>query len=251
MEKFSENEMFDAYITDRIFVFYLKSEVFRLFTDLDTSDHLIELIDQAEHDSAVKAMFFINEDGVYSEQNYDNFINRVMANGNDDNDEVPNFCERNLRFREINILNKFIRYIATFHKLVFAGIKGEIVTPFFGAYLASDFIFFQEEASVNFAHNKFGLHPSGALPFFLVQKLGHSRAMEIQMSKSMSSEEALNLGLINHIFPAEDFWDHSIQEIKKFTRNKMCTIRDTKRLTAFARKQLQDYMQFEASLLNL
>ncbi len=101
------------------------------------------------------------------------------------------------------------------------------------------------------AHNKFGLHPSGALPYFLCHYMHHSKAMAVQLSQSITVEEAHELGLINDIFTPDHFDELCMEEVLSYLHCKTCTVRRTKQLTNFSRRGLNEYFQYEASLLNL
>ncbi len=101
------------------------------------------------------------------------------------------------------------------------------------------------------AHNKYGLHPSGGLPFFLSNSLSHSMAMEFQMKEHFTADEAYELGLINKILPEINFIINLIRETEKFATFKHYTIQQTKRLTNFCRKSLFDYFNYEAEIINL
>jgi len=63
--------------------------------------------------------------------------------------------------------------------------------------------------------------------------------------------EAYEMGLINKILPEQDFLNNLIKETEKFSKYKHCTIQQTKRLTSFSRKALDNYFEFEERILNL
>ncbi len=148
-------------------------------------------------------------------------------------------------------MNTLVKHLTGLHIIVVAGAQGTVVTPYIGTVLAADFRYACEGSRFSMAHNKYGLHPSGGLPFFLSGLLNHSKALEIQVKDYITAEEALELGLINKILQKEKFVDQIILEIKKITRLKYCTIQHTKRLTNFNRKSLFDYFDYEAEILNL
>ncbi len=246
------NDYIEIFNEEKIAVIKFKQKIFEFIIDLDKSDTLLDFINKTEYDREIKAILFINEPHSIDDEEYDKFLSSILTEENlSSESDFPDFCEKNIRFREINILNKIVKHIAKFNKLCFVGITGTIVTPFFGASLAADIRYATENSVFSLAHNKYGLHPSGGLPYFLVQKLGHQKAMEIQLSEKITAIEAFELGLVNKLFPDKDFLNNCINEIKKFTKIKSCTIRNTKRLTNFSRTALNDYFDFEASLLNL
>lgn len=247
-----DNDYIEIFSEEKIAVVKFKQKIFEFIISLDESDTLIDFVSKCEHDREIKAMLFINEPESIDDKEYDKFLSSILTDQNlIDEEDFPNFCEKNIRFREINILNKIVRRLVKFNKLLFVGITGTVVTPFFGASLAADMRYATESTIFSLAHNKYGLHPSGGLPYFLVQRLGHQKAMEIQLSDKLTAKQAYDLGLINKLLPEKDFMNHCISEIKKYTVIKSCTIRNTKRLTSYSRTTIDQYFDFEAGLLNL
>jgi len=252
MEDANNSTYYQITTKDEIAIVRIKDKVFDLITDINQSAKLLEFISGIGHSQEFKVLLFYNDPESFSVANYDKFIARVMGNGHEANtNDNPSISERNVRFREINILNNLIKQIAGLQIIVVSGIQGEVVTPFVGASLVSDFRFAKEDSKYCMIHNKYGLHPSGALPFFLSSFVHHSKALELQLREAIPAKEALELGLINKILPKKDFENSLFNEVKRFTEHKFCTIRNTKRLTNFYRKALSDYFEFEAGLLNL
>jgi enoyl-CoA hydratase/carnithine racemase len=252
MSYFIEREAFYTEKRDSIAIIKIKDKVFDLVTDLEESEYLMEFITQSEYDNEISALLFLNEPGCFGEDKYDKFIHEILGRHEEKSkDEVPTFSHKNIRFREINILNKIIRGIAAYQKLCFIAINGEVVTPFIGAALAADFRFASNKSRFIMAHNKYGLHPSGALPFFLTHYMHHSAALGIQLSEGFTVEKAKELGLVNEIFTSDHFDDLCIEEVFSYLHCRTCTMRRAKQLTNFHRRELNDYFQYEAGLLNL
>jgi len=246
------NKYIETFTEGKIAIIKFREKIFEFIVNLDESDTLIDFISKTQYDNNIKALLFVNEPGSIDDKQYDNFLKSILSDEYlAEEDGMPNFCEKNIRFKEINILNKIVREIVNYNKLCFVGIKGTVVTPFLGASLAADIRYATENTVLVMAHNKYGLHPSGGLPFFLSQFLGHQKAMEILLSEKITAGEALKLGIVNKIFPEKDFINSCIKEINKFISIKSCTIRNTKRLTNFNRTLINDYFDFEAGLLNL
>ena len=252
MSNLENNEFYDIYIKDEMAVLKIKDRVFDFITDVRLTDKLSEFILGIDYNPDIKALVFYNDAGSLNEEKYDQFIQGILQRNESGKEcDPPCFCEKNTRFREIISLNKLIRHIASLQKIVVSGIQGTVVTPFVGASLVADFRYAGEDAVFSMIHNKYGLHPSGGLPFFLTNMLNHSKAMEIQLTDKFSAKEAYELGLLTKLLPVENFSEHLFEEVKKFTRLKYCTIRDTKRLTNYNRAALSNYFEYEAGLLNL
>jgi enoyl-CoA hydratase/carnithine racemase len=212
----------------------------------------MDFIRDAEHNHKVKGLLLLNRPGSLGEEAYDTFMRSILKGDKPaEDDEVPAFLQKNKRFRQINILNNFIRFLSGYHKLVIAGIGSTIVTPFMGATLVADLRLASPEGSYSLAHRRYGLHPSGAIPYLLTHYLGHSKAIEIQLSDRISAEEAFRLGLVNQILPAENFEQNCIRYMQPYLANCRSTLSTTKRLNNFKHRWLQDYFNHETSLMNL
>jgi len=246
------NHFYEIEIKDSLAIILIKKDVFELLTTIDDSNLLINTLKSLQSDSNVKALLFANTPGCYGEKSYDNFVKEIMLLF-DENDDcgLPDFWDKNVRFREIHILNRFVNFLANYNKLVFMALSGSVVTPFFGASLATDIRYATPEMYFSLAHNKHGLHPSGGLPYFLTQQLGYNKAIELMFSAKISAKEALELGLINKIIPGENFLELVIKEIEKIIQFRSCTLLRTKLLSKYARNSLPNYFLYEGSKLNL
>jgi enoyl-CoA hydratase/carnithine racemase len=194
----------------------------------------------------------LNQPDCLGEQVYDTFIRSILQEDDSlDDKDVPTFLQKNTRFRQINILNRFIRFLLGYHKMVFVGMGSTIVTPFMGVTLVADMRLASPNGIFSLAHRKYGIHPSGAIPFFLTHYLGHSKAVEIQLSDRITAEEAFRLGLVNQILPADNFSQNCVRYIQPYLNNYRSTLNMTKRLNNFKNRWLQEYLDHESSLMNL
>lgn len=252
MDKIIDNLYFEASIQDNLAVISLKAEIFELITSIAESQVMMDFIRDAEYNSSVKGLLLLNQPGCIGELAYDRFIRSILQEDSSlENKDVPTFLQKNTRFRQINILNRFIRFLAGYHKLVIVGIGDTIVTPFMGVALVADMRLASPNGVFSLAHRKFGIHPSGAIPFFLTHYLGHSKAIEVQLSDRISAEEAFRLGLVNQILPADDFSRNCIRYVQPYLNNYRSTLSSTKRLNNFKNRWLQEYLEHEGSIINL
>ncbi len=237
---------YEVTLRDELAIILFKNDVFELLCNRNNSDSFFKILDNLGENHKIKALVFSNEPECLGEKAYDKFLNKIMFHEIKNKDsESSNFDDRNLRIKEIIVLNRFVKYISNFRKLCFTVLRGSIVTPFFGLSLATDIRYTTPETYFSLAHNKYGLHPSGGLPYFLVHQLGHNKAIELMFSERISSKEALELGLINKIIPKDNFLDVVVDDIKKITRLNNSVLSSTKRLSSYARNSLSDYLSFE------
>jgi enoyl-CoA hydratase/carnithine racemase len=252
MDKIIDNVYFDASVINNLAVVSLKSEAFELITSLTDSQVMMDFIREAEYNASVKGLLLLNHPGCLGEQAYDQFVRSILLEDDSlENKDMPTFLQKNKRFRQINILNKFIRFLAAYQKMVFVGIGCTVVTPFIGVTLVADVRMASPYGVFSMAHRKYGLHPSGAIPFFLTHYLGHSKAIEVQLSDRISAQEAFRLGLVNQILPAENFSQNCIRYAQTYLKNYRSTLSTTKRLNNFKNNWLQEYLDHESSIINL
>ena len=73
----------------------------------------------------------------------------------------------------------------------------------------------------------------------------------MQLTDRIDVRQAFRLGLINQILPSDNFEDNCIRYVKPYMKGCQSTLRLTRRLNTFRFRDLEDYLQFEESLLNL
>lgn len=252
MAKNIDNKYFEATVRDNLAVLSIKAGAFEFISSIDDSQVMMDFLHDAEYDPSVKGLLLLNEPKCLGDQAYEKFIRSILKEDDTlESKDYPVFLQKNVRFRQVYILNKFIRYLSGYHKLVIAGIDCTIVTPFMGAALVADLRLASRNAVFSLAHRKYGLHPSGAIPFFLTHYLGHSKAIELQLSDKIGVEELFRLGLVNQILPADNFRQNCMRYIQPYIDNYRSTLSMTKRLNNFKHRWLQEYLDHESSLMNL
>jgi len=231
-----------------IAIIFFKKNMFDLLSNREDSDLLFETLNSLKFDLDTKALLFINEPDCFGEQVYDSFLSKIMLEETkSDNTEMSNFYDKKSRYREINTLNRFVEYLVNYGKLCFTVLSGCVVTPFFGLTLATDIRYATPETFFSLAHNKYGIHPSGGLPYFLIHELGYNKAIELMFSENISAQKALELGLINKIVPKENYLESVINDIEKITKFPNSVLTRTKQLSSFVRKSLSDYLKYDGS----
>ena len=246
------NPYYEAYIRDSLAVIYFRDRIFDLLTSIDESQALMEFIQHSELEKKVKGLIFFNEPGCLGEEAYDQYVRRIVKGGiNLEEIDVPEYAERITRFRQINILGRFIQFLSNYHKLFITCIRAQIVTPFIGVVLSADIRLAGPRASFSLAHRKYGLHPSGSIPFLFTGFSGFGKTVELQLSDRIDVAQAYRLGMINQVLPADRFEDNCIRYVQPYLKGCQSTLRLTRRLNTFRFRDLDDYLQFESSLLNL
>jgi len=241
-------DYYEVNLKGKIAIIHVKNNVFDLLSNRTDSDLLFEILNELRTNRKVKAILFTNEPDCYGEEVYDCFLRKIMLPVTKSDDiEMINFDDTKSRFRELNTLNRFVEYMANYGKLCFTVLSGCVVTPFFGLSLSMDMRYATPETFFSMAHNKYRIHPSGGLPYFLVHELGYNKAIELMFCEHISSKRALELGLLNKIVFKENYLEIVINDIEKIIKFNNSVLTGTKQLSSFVRNSLSDYLEFESS----
>jgi enoyl-CoA hydratase/carnithine racemase len=247
-----DNQFLHACTRDHLAIVSFRDNVYELITSIEQSQVLMDFIREAGHDHGTKGLLLMNQSSCLGEEEYDRFIRSIMKEKpTEQSEDMPDFLQKNTRFRQINILNRFIHFLAEYQKLVIVGIDCTLVTPFMGATMVADLRLASPRAVFSLAHKKYGLHPSGAIPYFLTHYLGHSKSIEVQLSDRLSAEEAFRLGLVSQILPEDRFVENCIRYVQPYLSYCRSTLQMTKRLNNFKHRWLDEYFDHETVLMNL
>jgi len=109
-------------------------------------------------------------------------------------------------FREhlLRTYNPIISRLRGMEKPVIGQINGAAAGAGLGLALACDLRYAAEGAKLRMAFSGIGLAPDSGTSFFLPRLIGYARAFELAATNQpMTAQTALELGLVNSVFPAE------------------------------------------------
>lgn len=117
------------------------------------------------------------------------------------------------RVREL--INPPVLALRALTKPVIARVHGPAVGIGFSYVLASDIRLASEAATFSQSFVRVGLMPDGGSTHFLPRLVGYARAFELMATGAqLSAEEALRLGLVNRVLPAEQL-DAAVDELAR------------------------------------
>jgi 2-(1,2-epoxy-1,2-dihydrophenyl)acetyl-CoA isomerase len=103
-------------------------------------------------------------------------------------------------------LHSFVAEVVRMPKPVIAAVNGTAAGAGFSMSLACDMSLAVQGMSFVMAYTGIGLVPDGSSSYFLSRLVGPRKAMEIvYLNEPISADEALRLGIVNHVYLAEDF----------------------------------------------
>ncbi|MBU1101180.1 MAG: enoyl-CoA hydratase/isomerase family protein [Bacteroidetes bacterium] len=239
-------------VQDDCAILRIKSDLFKNLTDLTKESKVFSWFDQIAVNDEIKAVFVFNDKGTLTESVYNEFLSDVTGKELDENcpECINAFQKGQIRAIEINMLISFARKMINLPKLVVSCLRGEIVTPFFGTSLTSDIRLLDKDSCFSLSHVKYGLHPSGGLPFFLPKFVGNGVAMELLLQGGkITAEDALELGLVNEIIDSDNFEQNCISYVKENYKLEKNLIKSTKDLFHYYKKDLYKYFDHEETYL--
>ena len=140
-----------------------------------------------------------------------------------------------------------VRLLRTMDKPVIAAVNGAAAGAGFNLALACDMRFAAPAAKFAASFVKIGLVPDWGGHYLLTRAVGTGRAMELMMSgERIDAEEALRLGLVNRVFPADAFMDEVLARARLFAEGPRAAISAIKQgVYLGASGTLDDTLAFE------
>jgi 2-(1,2-epoxy-1,2-dihydrophenyl)acetyl-CoA isomerase len=137
-----------------------------------------------------------------------------------------------LFLRELTVLlHAFVAEIARMDKPVIAAVNGVAAGAGMSMSLACDLGLAVEGSRFVLAYTDVGLVPDGGSSYLLTRLVGYRKAMEIAyFNEPIGGEEALRLGLVNRLFPAETFEEEVSKMTAKLVQGPTATYGRTRNL---------------------
>ena len=144
--------------------------------------------------------------------------------------------------------NPIISRITGMEKPVVALVNGVAAGAGMSLALACDFKIMSSSAKLIQAFVKIGLVPDSGSSYFLPRLVGYTKAFELAaLGSELSAEEALRLGVVNRIFPEEEFAKESGKILKHFANGPTKAYSLIKRMLKHSStSSLEESLEYEA-----
>jgi len=248
------SDFLDTYIDSGVGVIHLKDKVYEMGIDFSMASVLFDKLSLAADSEEVIVVLVISNPSVLGEEKLDQFWEKILAlrNGTAKGDFLGVTDPVTAISRQENSLNQFITTVLCHEKLVISAVRGSVVTTFFGAILASDYIIASEDTVFSFPHFRYEFPPRGAIAYFLPRYVGYPKAKEILMSgKPITAREAEELHLVDRVIPNTSFEEQCLEIARGFTEKPAKVMAMTKKLLASNMHELVTHLKCEAELINV
>jgi 2-(1,2-epoxy-1,2-dihydrophenyl)acetyl-CoA isomerase len=147
-------------------------------------------------------------------------------------------------------LNRMILTLAELPKPVIAAVNGTAAGLGFNLALAADVRIAARSAEFTQAFLKIGLIPDGGGTFFLPRLVGWARATELILTaRTVSSEEALGLGIVNEVVDDDEFEAAVAGWARRFAAGPTAAIGRIKKLLVHSNSaDLKSQLRFEREM---
>src|SRR5699024_5450652 len=116
-------------------------------------------------------------------------------------------------------VHEAVRLIAEMAKPVLASVHGAAAGAGMRLMLADDHAFAAEGTRFTFPYTDIGTRCDGGMPWTLTRVVGMRKAMEIALlGDTVDAAEALRLGLVNRVLPADDLVDATLATARRLAR---------------------------------
>lgn len=193
---------------------------------------LVETLLQAQMDDSIRVVVFTGSDRAFSAG--DDITGRPVGDGTAGALVPDIFGGHHNATGTYNGLRAFSQSlnmaVRNLDKISIAAINGVAIQAGFSLALACDFRIASEEAKMGSATLRFGLLPDEGGQYFLVQMMGVARTMDFLMCKRIvSANEALELGLVHEVVPAEELTNRSMELARELANGPQASMRMLKR----------------------
>lgn len=147
----------------------------------------------------------------------------------------------------VEVVAKVITYIKKMTKIVISSVNGVAAGAGFSLALASDFIIAADNATFLTAFISVGLVSDGGNFYLLSKAIGSSRALNLSLTgRSIKAQEALTLGLVAQVVPADTLAQASTDFAKQLVIGPLEAYRELKALNYAANyAELESYLKEE------
>lgn len=164
----------------------------------------------------------------------DNQVRVVMIHGTENcftsGNDLSDFA-RNPPQGENSPVFRFLRTLSRVKKPIIAMVSGPAVGIGTTLLLHCDLVYADETARFRLPFVSLGLCPEAASSYLLPKLAGYLRASEILLlGEALDAERALELGLVNRIFPYSDLLDQVIAKASQLVAQPPASVRLTKAL---------------------
>ncbi|MDQ2700736.1 MAG: enoyl-CoA hydratase-related protein [Actinomycetota bacterium] len=128
-------------------------------------------------------------------------------------------------------INPVVTLLHGSSRLTMASVHGAVAGGGLGAMLACDVVVAAEDTAFTLGYAKLATNPDAGVSWFLPRLIGYRKALELYLtSERLTATEALDLGLVNTVVPADQLESRTETMAKRFADLAPNAVASTKQL---------------------
>jgi len=233
-------DFFSAKRIEHIVMIRFKENLLFYASDLSAKEKIMEYLDLVSRNDSIKVVVILGFPYKSGCEEYLEFYRQVFE---------AKLGQQAIN-RMYNAVNQLITKIVKLNKIVIHADSGRVISMFLNVSLACDYRIVADNTVFENPCLKLGLVPKGGGAYFLSKMLGPSTALEMLLNeKDFTAHEAMRLGLVDMVVPAEKLLESSLNKAKEFAQKPSHTLSGVKSLLNYNTKDLMESLELENQVL--
>jgi len=235
-----DSDLISTRQVESVLVVYFKKNMLRQLAEISSKEALIEYLQKVSGSPDIKVVLFWGSPEKIRRAEAIRFFRELSQPG----------VDVNRISRIYHAVNQLVLTIQQMPKLAVHADSGEIISPFMNVSLACDYRIIGDRTVFQYPTIELGLVPKGGGVFFLANKLGNTKTLELLLSgEDIHARQALALGLVNKVVPSASLEAEALETARRFAQKPLRLISGVKRLLNFLSKDLPVFLDLENQIL--
>lgn len=235
----TDNEFFTATREDHLLVIREKPSFTRQVGDLRKVNSFNDYLDILSRTDEIRAVVSIGAADKTGSQESVDFIRRVLDSRREDY----------LLQRLFNMVNNYILALTALDKITVHADHGRVSLFHLTLSLAHDYRIVADDTVFENAFADLGLVAKGGAGYFMARMLGMRKATEVLQWSRFTAEEALHLGLVDRLVPAQDLSAEAVRMARTHLNRPVSTLFGIRKLLKSDPAELCRSLQLEDQLI--
>ncbi len=151
--------------------------------------------------------------------------------------------------REENVIHRFIKGVRELNSFVIGVVGGNVALQLAAPLLACDYRIVSPDSVFVNTTQTLPSAPLGCLPWFLAKMVGGAKASQLLLDVPiLSADDALELGLVNHVTPTDRLEDEALEVADRLGSLPRATLVGLKRAMTASTDDFDSYLKQELAL---
>lgn len=232
--------MFTSSTEGAVAVVRLHPDLLQNLVRLDEKQRFVDHLDTLSKDGAINVIVLMGSPEKLGRKELIEFYRTALRGA------TPRHCVDRLYYS----IDQLILSLTDSNKMVLHADSGKLTSLNMNIALACDYRMVRDDTTFHGPYLDLGLVPKGGGVYFLTRILGHSATYEMLLSgHDFAAEEALALGIVDRVVPADEFEQVVMQRARYFAERPARSLSGIKQLMRCCKSELAASLECENRLL--